>query len=86
MEHAGVPADLTKAMTKAATEGRDVEDMITDKMVQTLGVVGDTESCIKYLRQFIEAGANTPVLFPMPGVDLQQTMKVLSKNVIPHLR
>lgn len=86
MEHAGVPADLTKAMMKAATEGGDVASMITDKMVQTLGVVGDAESCIKYLRQFIDAGANTPVLFPMPGVDLQQTMKVLSKNVIPHLR
>jgi 5,10-methylenetetrahydromethanopterin reductase len=86
MEHAGVPAELTKAMTKGVSEGKDVGDMITDKMVQTLGVVGDVESCIKYLREFIDAGANTPVVFPMPGVDLQQTMKVLSKNVIPHLR
>lgn len=85
MEHAGVPAELTKEMAKAVGEGKDVGDMVTDKMVQTLGVVGDTETAIKYIQQFVDAGVSTPVAFPLPGADVQQTMRVLSKKVIPSL-
>jgi hypothetical protein len=59
--------------------------MVTDKMVQTLGVVGDTETAIKYIQQFVDAGVSTPVAFPLPGADVQQTMRVLSKKVIPSL-
>ncbi|MGQ4871637.1 MAG: LLM class flavin-dependent oxidoreductase [Candidatus Thorarchaeota archaeon] len=85
MAHAGIEPEVTLEMKKAAEEGGDIEALITDRMVQTLGVVGDIESCIRQVRAIVEAGAHTPVMFPVPGTDVIQTVKTIASEIVPAL-
>jgi len=85
MTHAGISAEQTKEFQEAAEEDEDVAELITDDMVQRLGIVGGVESSIKQLQAIIDAGANTPVLFPVPGTDVTDTTTKISKEIIPHL-
>lgn len=88
MEHAGVTAEDTKSFNEAVEKGDDalLGELITDKMIQSLCVVGDAESCIKQIQEMIDAGANTPVSFPVPGTDPVETAKIIGKDVAPHLK
>ncbi len=86
MEHAGVTQDQLLAFKDALQKKENVGALITDKMIQTLGVIGDIDSCIKQIQDIVDAGANTPVLFPVPGTDVIETTTVLSKEVVPNLR
>jgi 5,10-methylenetetrahydromethanopterin reductase len=86
MEHAGITSDDTLSFQKAEREGKNVGDLLTDKMVLALGVVGDVESCIKQLQELIDAGANTLVAFPVPGTDPVNTAKILATEIAPHLK
>jgi 5,10-methylenetetrahydromethanopterin reductase len=86
MEHAGITSDDTLSFRKAEREGKNVGDLLTDKMVLALGVVGDVESCIKQLQELIDAGANTLVAFPVPGTDPVNTAKILATEIAPHLK
>ncbi|MFW9908734.1 MAG: hypothetical protein ACFFEF_09180, partial [Candidatus Thorarchaeota archaeon] len=67
-------------------KGNDFGHLVTDEMVQALGVVGNVESCLKQLQEIVDAGANTPVLFPVPGTDVIATTKTIAKEIIPHLK
>jgi 5,10-methylenetetrahydromethanopterin reductase len=86
MKHAGITSEDTLSFQKAEKQGKDVGELLTDKMVLALGVVGNVESCIKQLQELIDAGANTLVAFPVPGTDPVKTAKVLAKDIAPHLR
>lgn len=87
MEHAGVRPDDTKAFSEAAEKGDDdkLSELITDKMLQELCVVGDVESCIKQIQDMIDAGTNTPVAFPVPGTNPIKTAKLIGEEIAPHL-
>ncbi|MGQ4912269.1 MAG: LLM class flavin-dependent oxidoreductase [Candidatus Thorarchaeota archaeon] len=88
MEYAGVKDEETLAFKEAAEKGDDtlLGELITDKIVQSLCVVGDVESCIKQIQEIIDAGANTPVSFPVPGTNPVETAKTIGEQVVPHLR
>ncbi|RDE14115.1 MAG: hypothetical protein C4K48_07295 [Candidatus Thorarchaeota archaeon] len=85
MKYADITDEDTHSFEEAEKAGKDVGELLTDKMVQTLGVVGDVESCLKRLQEFIDAGANTLVAFPVPGTDPVKTAKILATKVAPHL-
>ncbi|KXH73240.1 MAG: hypothetical protein AM326_00395 [Candidatus Thorarchaeota archaeon SMTZ-45] len=87
MEYAGVKSEDTKAFSRAAEDGDDARlgELITDKMLQALCVVGDVETCIKQIQDMINAGTNTPVAFPVPGTDPVETAKVIGKDIAPNL-
>ncbi len=87
MEHAGVKAEDTKAFRQASEEGKDdlLSDLITDAMVQSLCVVGDVDSCIKQVREIVDAGANTPVAFPVPGTNPIETVQTIGKEIAPNI-
>lgn len=86
MNHAGITPKNVMDFKEAAAKGEDVGELITDKMVQTTAVVGNVETCIKHIQGIIDAGANTPVLFPVPGTNPVQTSEILTKKIAPHLR
>lgn len=86
MEHAGIKDEDTLAFRKVEEAGEDVGELITDKMVVTLGAVGDIESCTKQLQEIIDAGANTVVAFPVPGTNPIQTAEILASEIAPHLK
>jgi 5,10-methylenetetrahydromethanopterin reductase len=85
MEYAGITDKDTLSFQEAEKTGRDVGELLTDKMVLALGVVGDIESCTKQLQELIDAGANTLVAFPVPGTKPVKTAQILAKNIEPHL-
>lgn len=86
MTHAGVSKEDTLAFGRAAERGDDWGGLITDEMVQTLGVVGDIDSAIKQVQAIVDAGANTPVLFPIPGVDVLDTTEKVATEIVPQLK
>ncbi|MHA1934900.1 MAG: LLM class flavin-dependent oxidoreductase [Candidatus Thorarchaeota archaeon] len=88
MDNAGVKSEDTKAFTDAAEKSDDklLGELITDKMLQALCVIGDEESCIKQIQEMIDAGANTPVAFPVPGTNPVETAKLIGKSIAPHLK
>lgn len=86
MEHAGIKEDETLAFREAEAAGKDVGELISDKMVVSLGVVGDVESCTKQLQEIIDAGANTVVAFPVPGTSPVEIAETLAKEIAPHLK
>jgi len=87
MEHAGVKAEDTEAFRKASDQGNDklLSELITDEMVQSLCIVGDLDSCIKQIGEIVDAGANTPVAFPVPGTDPIETAKIIGKEIAPNI-
>jgi 5,10-methylenetetrahydromethanopterin reductase len=86
MKYAGISEETTLAMRETEKNGKDIMPLITDKMVQSLGVVGDVESCLRQIQEIVDAGANTPVLFPVPGTDVIQTAETIAKDIVPHLK
>jgi len=86
MEYAGITSEDTLSFQKAEKEGKDVGNLLTDKMVLALGVVGDVESCIKQLQELIDSGANTLVAFPVPGTDPVKTAQILAREIAPNLK
>jgi len=85
MSHAGISEEETLAFRKAAEQGKDVAKLLTEKQVTTLGVVGDVESCTKRIQEIVRAGASTPVLFPVPGTNVLETVKTIVKKIVPTL-
>jgi hypothetical protein len=85
MFHAGIGEEQTLAFRKAAQQGKDVAKLMTEKQVRTLGVVGDVESCTKRIEEIVSAGASTPVLFPVPGTNVVETVKTIVKKIVPSL-
>ncbi len=88
MTHAGVKAEDTQAMFNAVGKGEDslLSELITDKMVKELCLVGDKEACIRRLQQMIDAGANTIVAFPVPGTKPIENAKILGKEFTQQLK
>ncbi len=86
MNHAGITPKNVTEFKEAAEKGEDVGALITDKMVQATAVVGSVETCIKHIQGILDAGANTPVLFPVPGTVPVHTGEILSEEIAPHLR
>ena len=85
MEHAGVSVEETASYLKATEDGKDVTELITDKAIQALCVVGNVESCIKQIQEIVNAGANTPVAFPVPGTDPILLANLIGEKIAPHL-
>ena len=86
MTHAGISKDETLSFKRAAEHGEDWAGLVTDDMVKTLGVVGDVDSAIKQIQAIIDAGANTPVLFPIPGIDVLGTTQLVATEIVPQLK
>lgn len=88
MSHAGVKAEDTQAMAEAVKKGDDalLSQLITDKMLQELCVVGDKDACIKRFHQMVDAGANTIVAFPVPGTEPLETAKMLGIEFMPQFK
>jgi alkanesulfonate monooxygenase SsuD/methylene tetrahydromethanopterin reductase-like flavin-dependent oxidoreductase (luciferase family) len=80
-----VTVEETASYLKAAEEGKDVAELITDKAIQALCVVGNTESCIRQIQEIVNAGANTPVAFPVPGTDPIALANLIGEKIAPHL-
>ena len=86
MEHAGVKPEDTIAFRESADSGKEIAPLVTDEMIQSLCVVGDVEACIKQIQEIIDAGANTPVAFPVPGTNPIETAKIIGTDIAPHLK
>ncbi|MEM4735203.1 MAG: LLM class flavin-dependent oxidoreductase [Candidatus Thorarchaeota archaeon] len=86
MSHAGVTEQNTLEFRAAYEQGRSVADLLTERQVRELSVVGDVEACTRRIQEIVEAGATTPVLFPVPGTDVIATVKTIADRIVPSLR
>ncbi|MCK5264102.1 MAG: LLM class flavin-dependent oxidoreductase [Candidatus Thorarchaeota archaeon] len=88
MSHAGVKAEENLAMAEAVKKGDDalLSQLITDKMLQELCVIGDADTCTKKLHQMVDSGANTLVAFPVPGTEPLETTKILGTEIMPRFK
>ena len=88
LHHKHTATTFQRLHTEAAEKGDDalLGELITDKMIQALCVVGDTESCIKQIQEIIDAGGNTPASFPVPGTNPVESAKIIGKEITPYLK
>ncbi|MHA1861863.1 MAG: LLM class flavin-dependent oxidoreductase [Candidatus Ranarchaeia archaeon] len=70
---------------EAFASGRSQEAIhyVSDKILDTMTVVGDTEDCIRGLRRFIGTGLTHPIIFGPIGADDAETVRRLAAEVIP---
>ncbi|MCK5238641.1 MAG: LLM class flavin-dependent oxidoreductase [Candidatus Thorarchaeota archaeon] len=86
MKHAGISDEETLSFRELESKGKDFGHLITDSMVQSLGIVGNVESCLKQIQEIVDAGVNTPVLFPVPGINVIETVTTIAEEIVPHLK
>jgi 5,10-methylenetetrahydromethanopterin reductase len=56
-------------------------DLVDEDMVDTFTIAGSPRRCVKKMREFIEAGLDTPIAYEIPGVTPERTIL----NVKEHL-
>jgi len=83
---AGLPAERTRPFSDALRRREDAGHLVTDEMVETLAVAGTPEECRAKLRRWAEAGLDTPVAVVPPGVDFEEQVSRIGRELAPAWR
>jgi alkanesulfonate monooxygenase SsuD/methylene tetrahydromethanopterin reductase-like flavin-dependent oxidoreductase (luciferase family) len=55
-------------------------ELVTEKMLDSLTISGDPETCIKQLQKFKETGVNLPIIQFNPIGDVNDSLKLFSNT------
>ena len=66
----------------AAVVERDMPDLWVDD----LAIAGDPEECAEKLKRFLDAGADSVVLFPLPTERADEIIRLAAAEILPRLR
>jgi len=83
---AGMTPEQVEGFRKAAQQGEDPSELVTDDLVETFGVVGSPEACVGRLRDYIQAGVNTIIACEVPGIPIEHTARSIAEHIMPRLR
>ncbi len=71
----GLPPEEVKPLTEMALKGGDVSPLVSDWMLDTFTISGTPEQCQESLHRLLEAGLTSPVVFEVPGINLEETIR-----------
>ena len=83
---AGMAPEQVERFRKAAQQGEDPSELVTDDLVETFGVAGSPEACVGRLLDYIRAGVNTIIACEVPGIPIEHTARSLAEHIMPRLR
>ena len=86
-EQAGADAgDI--ARVREVTAGRGVAAgaaVVTDEIIDTFAVAGDTQLAVRRFREYAEAGLRGLILQHVPGPERVEGLKLIATEVVPHV-
>jgi len=57
-------------------------DLVDADMVDTFAIAGSPRRCVQKMREFIEAGLDTPIAYEIPGVTPEQTILNIKEHLL----
>jgi 5,10-methylenetetrahydromethanopterin reductase len=86
-EHSGAAADDI-ARVREATAERGVEvgaTLVTDEIIDTFAVAGDTGLAVRRFREYAESGLRGLIIQHIPGPGRVEGLSLIAKEVVPHV-
>jgi 5,10-methylenetetrahydromethanopterin reductase len=86
-EHSGADADDI-ARVREVTAERGVEAgaaFVTDEIIDTFAVAGDTQLAVRRFREYAEAGVRGLIIQHVPGPERVEGLKLIAVEVVPHV-
>jgi 5,10-methylenetetrahydromethanopterin reductase len=85
--HSGADAgDIAKV--REVTEERGAQAgaaVVTDEIIDTFAVAGDTQLAIRRFREYAEAGLRGLIIQHVPGPERVEGLNLIAKEVVPHV-
>lgn len=78
----GMAEEEILTFRKALLEGKDASNLVTDRLIDKFAIAGTKIECKEKIISIIETGIDYPVVFEVPGVSLEDSMKNISKLFI----
>jgi 5,10-methylenetetrahydromethanopterin reductase len=86
-EQSGADADDI-ARVREVTAERGVEAgaaFVTDEIIDTFAVAGDTQLAVRRFREYAEAGVRGLIIQHVPGPERVEGLKLIAVEVVPHV-
>jgi 5,10-methylenetetrahydromethanopterin reductase len=85
--HSGADADVIQRVREVTAE-RGAEAggaLVTDEIIDTFAVAGDTALAIRRFREYAQAGIRGLIIQHVPGPERVEGLNLIAKEVIPHV-
>lgn len=79
----GISNELTDMIARGGLEL--VEREMPERWVEDLAIAGDPEECAARVRGYLEAGADSVALFPMPSDRATELVRLAAREVLPRI-
>lgn len=88
LEKAGLPPDLNQKINRILIEeGVDAAiKAIPEKAINSFSIVGDIETCIKRIEEYLKVGVTHIGFFQPHGPDIEKAIKLLGEKIIPYIK
>jgi 2-methylisocitrate lyase-like PEP mutase family enzyme len=86
-EHSGADAgDIAKVREVTAEQGAEAgAAFVTDELVDTFAVAGDTRLAVQRFREYAEAGLRGLIIQHVPGPERVEGLRLIAQQVVPHV-
>jgi alkanesulfonate monooxygenase SsuD/methylene tetrahydromethanopterin reductase-like flavin-dependent oxidoreductase (luciferase family)/ketosteroid isomerase-like protein len=79
----GISAELTEMLARGGPEL--VEREMPERWIADLAIAGDPEECAAGIRAYLDAGADSVALFPMPVERATELVELAAREILPKL-
>jgi 5,10-methylenetetrahydromethanopterin reductase len=86
-QHSGAdPDDISRVREVTAERGPEAgAALVTDELIDTFAVAGDTRLAARRFREYAEAGLRGLIIQHIPGPDRVEGLSLIAKDVVPHV-
>ena len=86
-EHSGADAgDIARVRELTTERGASAgAAVVTDEIIDTFAVAGDTRLAVRRFREYAEAGLRGLIIQHVPGPDRVEGLNLIAKEVVPHV-
>jgi alkanesulfonate monooxygenase SsuD/methylene tetrahydromethanopterin reductase-like flavin-dependent oxidoreductase (luciferase family) len=86
-EHSGADAgDIARVREVTAEQGVEAgAALVTDEIIDTFAVAGDTRLAVRRFREYAEAGLRGLIIQHVPGPERAVGLRLIAEKVVPHV-
>ncbi len=78
----GIVPDIQRLL--ATTDPDDLAGHIPDEWLKEMGLIGNPQDCLDAVIRYVQAGADSLILFPLPGQD-RRFLEQVTRDLLPYL-
>jgi alkanesulfonate monooxygenase SsuD/methylene tetrahydromethanopterin reductase-like flavin-dependent oxidoreductase (luciferase family) len=85
--HSGAdPGDIQKVRDVTAEQGPEAgAAVVTDEIIDTFAIAGDTALAVRRFRDYAEAGIRGLIIQHIPGPERVAGLRLIAEEVVPHV-